>query len=166
MLGKVIMSLFCRTVLMGSALILVCCAGEMSTSLTNHRIPQVAWRAGDVVRLKRPLLYVLMEENAYIDHPLPDFDISKGTKPYTPYDSAQMIEKGVSLKVVRVTKSSLPNSVGGTSVFASILDGALAGRRARISAGQTPLLYFKGEHFMVPDPEYFEIISRGGQNER
>ena len=143
---------------------LVYCAGEISSSISSSRIPQEAWRAGDEARLKQRLLYMQMEESAYIHNIRSDFDMARSKKPYTPYDSVEYIEKGVVLKIERITKSALPNSVGGTRVMARILNGPLSGKEAQIRAGDRPNLLSGGEYYMVPDPEYFEIISRNSQD--
>lgn len=144
----------------GALFLLVQCAGDRSREVPAVSIPEEAWRAGDVARLINPLIWMRVGQDAYINIPPDHFDPIRACKPFTRYDEIGVIEAGATLRVERIIRPATPNSVGGKRIIARILDGEHAGKEAMLCAGRAPSAYHNNEFFMVPDPDYFELIAR------
>jgi|LakMenE18May11ns_1017448.scaffolds.fasta_scaffold9913318_2 hypothetical protein len=138
-----------------SKFLLLCqCAEGPTVNISNQKIPNKSFHTGDVVTVKRSLIYMAMDETAFI-RPIPDnFNKAEIQKPISPYTFIGIIKPGDQMKIVKVTEDLLPNSVGGITTTALILDGELAGKEGIIRG------FKKIDGFATPDPEYFKITPR------
>jgi len=140
-----------------AVLMLSHCTWNPTVSISASKIPVNAWRPGDIAVVKRPLIFDSMEETSWISNP-PDKMYEHINKPISPYTYAGLIRPGDKLKVLRVEKDILPNSLGGTRPMALVLTGEQKGRVGQITVGNTLGIFASGEYFTTIDKDCFDVM--------
>jgi ribosomal protein L10 len=123
-------------------------------NISSRKIPNGSFHPGEVYTVKKSLMYKAMKYTAFIRPLSENFNEAEIKKPLSPNTYIAIIKPGDQMKIVKVTEDLLPNSVGGITTTARILDGELAGKEGIIRG------FKKIDGFATPDPEYFKITPR------